>query len=456
MNATRTLIYSALLLFCSALGLAAGTLTLKAALQQLPKSLEWQSADLTYAAAGQSLNAARAATGLSLTVGGDAQAGVAVIGSSALNSPNAVSAGTTAASLSVNSSASLALLPWSAAFDGVRTATRAYDRAGLDLRDTRDTLAINLTQAYQNARIAQLDADNARSSEILAAQQLEVALKQQQNGQVSKDSLDNTRKLLENAKLTTLQATQNLELSRTQLFNTIGASDAGETLEPPTPVAATVKPLETLIQTALTQRTDVLKAISKVGDAEDALNVATRNRLLPSGSLGLSLGQGNGGTNLSSNLGINTGNLSVTGSTPLTGSNTTATSLTVSINASIAVVDPNADAKIRSASLSLDSSRKALESTRLAATLDLRQKHADALLQQRRYTVQQQSLSNAASALETTQKRLALGSVTALEVTQARQTVSQARRDLENQLGTLNLSIIRLENATGSYKGESP
>ena len=450
MNATRTMMYSALLLFGGTPSLAAGTLTLKGALQQLPNSLEWQSADLTYAAAGQSLNAARAATGLSLTVGGDAQAGVAVIGS------NQVSAGTTAASLSVSSSASLALLPWSAAFDGVRTATRAYDRAALDLRDTGNTLAINLSQAYQNARIAQLDANNVRSSETVAAQQLEVATAQQRNVQVSQDSLENTRRLLENAKLTTLQATQNLQLSRTQLWNAIGATDTSETLEPAKVLPLTLRPLETLIQTALTQRVDVQKAVSRVGDAEDAPNIATRIRLLPSGSVGLSLGQGSGGTGVSGNLGINTGNLRVTGSTPLTGSNTTATSLTVSVSANIAVFDPNADAKIRSASLSLDSSRKALESTRQAAVLDLRQKYADALLQQRRCTYQRQVLSNAISALETAKKRFALGSIAALEVTQAQQTVSQAQRDLESQLGTLNLSAIRLENASGTYKGESP
>lgn len=134
----------------------------------------------------------------------------------------------------------------------------------------------------------------------------------------------------------------------------------------------------------------------------------------------------------------------------------TATSLTVSVSANIAVFDPNADAKIRSASLSLDSSRKALESTRQAAVLDLRQKYADALLQQRRCTYQRQVLSNAISALETAKKRFALGSIAALEVTQAQQTVSQAQRDLESQLGTLNLSAIRLENASGTYKGESP
>lgn len=146
------------------------------------------------------------------------------------------------------------------------------------------------------------------------------------------------------------------------------------------------------------------KAISRFGDAEDALNVA---------------------------------------------------SLTVSLGANIAVFDLNADAKIRSASLSFDSSRKALESTRQAAVLDLRQKYADALLQQRRYTYQQQVLSKSVRALETAKRFLAVGSITALEVTQAQQTVSQAQRDLENQLGTLNLSTIRLENASGTYKGES-
>ena len=288
MNATRTMMYRALLLFGGIPSLAAGTLTLKGSLQQLPNSFEWQSADLTYAAAGQSLNAARAATGLSLPVGGDVQAGVAVIGSTQ------VSAGTTAASLNVSSSASLALLPWSAAFDGVHTATRSLNRAAFDLRDTRNTQAINLSQAYQNARIAQLDANNVRSSETVVAQQLEVA------------------------KLTTLQATQNLQLSRTQLWNAIGATDASETLESAKALPLTLRPLETLIQTALTQRVDVQKAVARVGDAEDALNIATRIRLLPSGSVGLSLGQGSGGTGILGNLGINTGKPSVTGSTPLT------------------------------------------------------------------------------------------------------------------------------------------
>ena len=215
--------------------------------------------------------------------------------------------------------------------------------------------------------------------------------------------------MLENAKLTTLQATQNLELSRTQLFNAVSSGDDGQTLDPPKLSPLALQPLETLIQTALSQRVDVQKAISRVGDVEDALNVATRSRLLPSGSLG----------------------------------------------ANIAVFDPNADAKIRSASLSFDPSRKALESTRQAAVLDLRRKYADAPLLQRRYPYQQQVLSKAVRALETAKKRLAVGSITALEVTQAQQTVSQAQRDLENQLGTLNLSAIRLENASGSYKGES-
>lgn len=450
MNTTRTLIYSAIILIGSSPGLAAGTLTLKSALQQLPNSLEWQSADLTYAAASQNLNAARGAAGLSLTVGGDAQAGVAVIGS-----PQ-VSAGATAASLNISSSASLALLPWSAAFDGVRTAIRSLNRAALDLRDTRNTLAIQLTQFYQNARIAMLDAENARLSERLATHQLEVASAQQKNGQATKDSLDNTRKLLENTKLTMLQAAQNLELSRMQLFNAILATDAGETLEPATPAPMVLQPLEALIQTGLTQRVDVQKALSRVGDAEDALNVATRNRLLPSGSLGLSFGQGNGGTGINANLGIATGNLSVTGSTPLTGSNTAATSLTVSISAHIAVFDPNADAKIRSVSLSLDSSRKALESTQLAAALDVRQKYADAALQSRRYTYQQQVLGNAVGALETARTRLALGSIAVLEVMQAQVTVAQAQRDLENQLGLKNSSDLRLKNSIGTYKGESP
>ncbi|NJK44149.1 MAG: TolC family protein [Pleurocapsa sp. SU_196_0] len=205
--------------------------------QQLPKSLEWQNADLTYQVAQRSLESARAAAGLKVSVGSDASASFPV------TTPNSGSSG----SVSVNASATLSVLPWSSAFDGVRSAERALYRAGLARTDARNTLALSATQQYFDARNAATTLENATRVENLNAQQLAVAQKQFQNGQVSKDSLETTRQNLETARLNTLQARQNAELARLQFFQTLGIPDAGETLETaPTPRALPTQSLEAL------------------------------------------------------------------------------------------------------------------------------------------------------------------------------------------------------------------
>jgi outer membrane protein TolC len=440
-------------LIAGSFGVAATPLTLNAALERLPNSLDWQSANLTYQAAQQSLNAARAAAGLTVGVGTDLTTGVTVIGTQSQQ------AGTSATSLSVSLNASLAILPWSSAYDNVRSATRALERAGFALRDTRNTLALNAVQAYQAARVAALDLTNAQAAEQIATQQVQIAQARAQNGQLSRDDLETARKNLENARLTTQQAQQTLEINRAQLFQTVALPDAGETLEPATARPVTTTPLETLVTAALTRRSDVIQAQSKVADAQDSLNVATRNRWLPNATLGANLGQGQSGSSIGTSLNVTQGNLTVSGSTPVTSASNAATSFTVSLSANINLFDPNADAKIRNAQLSLESAQKVLETTRQSAALDVRQKYSDASIQTRRVAFQQQVLQNAQAALETARTRFSLGSITALEVTQAQLTVAQAGRDLDNQIGTQALSTLRLDNALGTLeivKGANP
>lgn len=449
---TRAALLGVTLLGAS-VAVAATPLPLATALGRLPQGLDWQSADLTYATAQQSLNTARAAAGLTLNVGGSLNTGVAVLGN------QTTTAGTTATTASVSASASLALLPWSPIFDNVRSATRAFERAGLTLRDTRNTLTLNAVSAYQTARIATLDLQNARAAEAIATQQLQIAQARSQNGQLSRDDLETARKNLENARLTTQQAEQSLELARAQLFQAIASPDNGETLEPATARTLTTQTLDQLLNSGLGKRNDVLQAQSRVADAQDSLNVAVRGRWLPEATVGASLGQGQNGSSVGSSLNITQGSLSVTGSTPVTNSSTAASSFTVSLSANFNVFDPNADAKIRTAQVNLDSAQKLLEATRQTAALDIRQKYSDAVLQTRRLEYQRQVLQNAQNALETARTRLGLGTITALEVTQAQLTVQQAQRDLENQTATQLLSALRLENATGALeatKGVTP
>jgi outer membrane protein len=422
---------------------AAGALRLPDAIRQLPNSLEWQNAELTYQTAQRSLDSARAAAGLKVNVGTDASASFPV------TTPNNGSSGT----VSVNANASLSVLPWSSAYDGVRTAERALYRAALDRADTRNTLALNTAQNYFNARVGALDLENAKRAESLAAQQLTVAERQAQAGQVSKDSLETTRKNLENAKLTTLQAQQNADLTRLQLFQALSLPISADTLETaPQQRALPTGTLEALLAQALQRRADVQKAVSRVGDAEDSLRVAERDRWLPNATVTTSVGQGQGGSSVSGSLNVGQGTLTVSGSTPVTGTNTQPTSVTLGASLSIPLVNASADAKISSAQTSLESARKSLEATRQSASLDVRQKFNDATLQTRKLEYQKKVLENAQSALETAKKRFELGSITALEVTSAQNTVFQAGRDLEAQTATQQLSVYKLENAIGTLE----
>ncbi len=448
MTLRQFLTFSALGLIGFSPGLAAGTLTLQSVLAGLSQSLTWQSSDLTYAAAQRALDSARAAAGLKISAGTDGSLNVP------LNSSNGSSTSTTT-SLSLNASASLTVLPWSSNYDAVRTQERALYRAGLDRQDSRNTLALNAIQQYFNARVAALDLVNARSSEVVASQQTSVAEKQFQSGQLSKDSLETTRKNQQNAQVNTLQAQQNAELTRLQLFQTLNLSPNDSELST-TPAARAVPggTLETLIVGALTKRSDVLAAQSRVSDANDALQNAQRDRLLPSATVSASVGQnsssGSGGSSVTGSLNLGQGTATVSAQTPVTGTNTTPTSLTVSASLSVPIVSPAADAKISSAQNSLDSARKSLENTRQSAALDVRQKYNDATLQTRKLEYSRKVVSNAQSALEIAQKRLELGALTALDVTQAELTVKQAERDLEAQTVSQLLAVYRLENAVGT------
>jgi outer membrane protein len=443
MTTRRHLIATITTLIGVSVAFAAGTLRLPDALRQLPNSLEWQNAELTYQTAQRSLDSARAAAGLKVNVGTDASA------SFPLTTPNSGSSG----SVSVNANASLSVLPWSSTYDGVRSAERALFRAALDRTDTRNTLALNTVQNYFNARVAALDVENAKRAENLAAQQLTVAERQLQSGQVSRDSLENTRKTLENAKVTTLQAQQNAELTRLQLFQALSLPVSDDTLETaPQPRALPSGTLEALTARALQRRGDVQRAVSRVGDAEDSLRIAQRDRWLPNATVTTSVGQGQGGSSVSGSLNVGQGTLTVSGSTPVTGTNTQPTSVTVGASLSIPVVNGSADAKITSAQTSLESAKKSLEAARQSASLDVRQKFNDATLQTRKVEYQRKVLETAQNALETARKRFELGSITALEVTSAQNTVFQAQRDLETQTATQQLSVYKLENAIGALE----
>jgi outer membrane protein len=431
-----------ILLFCASAALAqTQSYTLPNAYRDLSNALEWQNADLAFQNAEQSLSTARAAVGLSSSVGADGN----------LTQPLGAT-GTSSQTVSIKASASLPVLPWAAQFDQVRSSERALERAALDRRDTRNTLYTTASQNYWNARLGGTDLENAALSQAIAAQQLQNAENQYKNGQISQDNLETTRRNFENTKLSTQQASQNLELARLQLWNTLSLSPTDALLETaPTLREMPQGTLAELQERHFNNRSDVLKALSRVADAEDSLGIANRDRAIPSATLSAGVGQ-QGGASLNSSLNFGTGNLSVNGSLPVVGGTSTSstpTNLTVGVSVSIPITAPSADAKIESAKKNVDSAKASLETTRRNARLDIQQKYSDALIQTRRVDIAQKTFDNAKNALETAQKRLSLGSQTALDVQNATLTQKQAARDLENQLATQHLSVLRFENALG-------
>jgi outer membrane protein len=435
-----------LLFFCSVLSTAAAVAqmqnySLSYAYRDLPNALEWQNADLSYQTAEQNLAAARAASGLSSNIGADGN-----------HTQPLGSTGNAGGTITIKASASLPVLPWAASFDQVRSSQRALDRAALDRRDSRNSLYITATQQYWNARIAAADLENANLSQSIAQQQLQNAENQFKNGQISPDSLENTRRNLENTKITALQSSQNLELARLQLWNTLSITPTEAALES-APVVRQMpqSSLADLQERHLSTRTDVQKATSRLADAEDNLGIANRDRAIPSATLSAGVSQQGGGS-LNSSLNFGTGSLSVSGSLPVVGASSTSatpTNLTVGVSVSIPITAPTADSKIETAKKNVESAKASLETTRRTARLDIQQKWSDALIQSRRTDVAQKTLENAKNSLETARQRLALGSQTALDVQNATLTMRQAARDLENQIATQHLAVMRLENALG-------
>jgi outer membrane protein len=422
------------------------------ALKALPNALDWRSADLTYATAQRNLEAAQAAAGFQVSGGTKYDFSQRIDTNS--QAQNA---------LQVSATASANVLPWSSAAAQIRLAERAFERAGLDLLDTRNTLAINLVNQYFTARGANIDLDLATANEKLAEAQVRVATAQLSAGQISREAFLTVQRNLETARSNTLTASSAREIARLNLFNTLNQAPNEASLnDAPTELETPKESVDALIQASLERRADVQKALSRVRDAEDTLSAAQLNRYLPPTSLTLGVGQyaGQTQTGLAFSAGINiqSGMASVNTSYPLVypaDPNVNipkATTFTLSASISLPIIAPSSDANISTAQTSLEAARAALESTRRSAVLDLRQKYNDAVTAKARLGVFRAALQAAQQTFETAKTRNANGTNTALDLETARIAVRQAERDLETGMVNQVLSVYRLQNALGTLK----
>ena len=433
----RPFIILGCLLLLSSPSLAQNTsFSLEDALIAVKSTPDWQVANLNYQTARRNLESAQAASGINLSASGS------------YNLSQPVSSSVTASSTgSVSLTAIVTVLPWSPAYDGIRNAQRALQRAELDLSDTQNSLTLNTISSYFAARIATFDVKLSEDGQKLSEALLRIANLKYQNGQTTITDVLTAEQNLANAQLTLLNAQNTVQINFASLGVNPGTtlSSAATNIEPPpgTP--------ETLATKALERRSDVLKARLKLQDAEDALRNAQRDRLVPNASLNLGYGQPTGGANISTSLNFQTGTASVTGTLPVTATLSTGTALTVWVSASFPIIAPASDAKINAAQTSLEVAKASLETTRRAAALDILGRYSEMMTARSRVKVAVSALETAQKTLETTAARNQAGLNTALEVQQSTLNLAQANRDLENSSTNAMISTYKLQIATGLF-----
>ena len=441
-----------LALFGAATAQTAPQLPLQPVLEFMPKTLDWRVADLNLDTAARQLDAARAAAGLNVAAGGRYD----------YSNRNVGGVNTDGGNLIVSVNASLTVLPWGPAFDAVRTATRSFERAALDRIDARNLIFLNAITLYYSTRIAIEDLELARGSETLSATQLKNADAQLKNGVINRDAYSNIQRAFEAARVTTLTAKNALEITKIGFFNAINqpVRDDVVLVTAPAELALPQGSTEVLVQTALTRRSDVLKAKSRVNDAEDALANANRDRLLPASSVSVGIGQFAGqtqtGASVNAGLNLQSGVVTSSASLPvvypaLPPNAQIGTTFTLSAQLSLPLLAPSSDAKIASAAASLEFAKAGLETAKRGADLDVRQRYNDALSAAARISVVKIGAQNARAALETAQTRLAAGLNTATDVESAKLSLRQAERDFENAVALQVNAVYRLQNALGVF-----
>ena len=433
----RPFIILGCLLLLSSPSLAQNTsFSLEDALIAVKSTPDWQVANLNYQTARRNLESAQAASGINLSASGS------------YNLSQPVSSSVTASSTgSVSLTAIVTVLPWSPAYDGIRNAQRALQRAELDLSDTQNSLTLNTISSYFAARIATFDVKLSEDGQKLSEALLRIANLKYQNGQTTITDVLTAEQNLANAQLTLLNAQNTVQINFASLGVNPGTtlSSAATNIEPPpgTP--------ETLATKALERRSDVLKARLKLQDAEDTLRNAQRDRLVPNASLHLGYGQPTGGANISTSLNFQIGTASVTGTLPVTATLSNSTALSISVSASFPILAPSSDAKINAARTGLEVAKASLETTRRAAALDILGRYSEMMTARSRVKVAVSALETAQKTLETTAARNQAGLNTALEVQQSTLNLAQANRDLENSSTNAMISTYKLQIATGLF-----
>ncbi len=419
--------------------------TLEESLRLLPQSAAWRASDQAFLIAERSVNVARGAAGLSVTVGGEANRSQVSSADPALNG--------TAFTGSINAQASITVLPWSPTFDAVRAAERNLERARLDLLENRSNLQLQLFSQYLQVQLATTDVKLAMQNQNFAEQRLKITQAQLEARTATREAVLSAEATARSAQTNARAALNAQNLSIRGFFATIGLPprDAvfSSVINAPK-LEITENNLGNKIIQARATRSDVRRAILAVREAEDALTIAQRDRWLPNLGINASIaGVGADGrptgTQVGANLNLGTGTIGVNGSYAPTTSNATAT--TISLQISIPLVAPSNDARIDTAQVSLNAAKLNLENAENTAALDIESKYYEYLAIAAQQEVAKANLSTAQRRTTDTQARLEAGLTNTLELEQAKLQEAQATREVQNASNQTVLAAYRLSSS---------
>lgn len=431
-------------------GVAAPTFGFQDALTGLSASAQYRQLQLTLAAAQVQAQAAQAATGFTAGVSGSAS-----YGSSTTTDSTGTATEGTSLSANLTASASLPVLPWSAANLSAQSAARSYAVAQVTFAQAVAALKTAVEQAYGRAVTAQLNLSIAQNSLTLSQRQLTQVTAFQANNNATVQSVQAAQAAVQTATVAVVSAQNELDSSRRALGTLVGRDLSAAVFDGnlASAVAGVALPAQQAALVAAQAFSPALASAQKaVTDAQTAVTTAERNRRLPAATVTAQYGPGSGTgrSGLSTSLNVQTGLLSASYSQPLSSASSSGSaSFALGLSASFNVLDPAADGALKVAQLQLQQAQVGVTVQQATLNQGLLDAYSAAQVAAQSILARVSSVTAYTTALDTARARLAAGLSTETDVLNAEIALAQALRDLNSAQIAALTTAAQLSALTG-------
>ncbi len=410
---------------------------------------------LTLSAAQAQNQAAQAATGVTAGLSGSVNYGSSTSTGSDTTGDTGAATSTSSLSASLTATASLPVLPWSAAALNAQTAARTYAAAQVTFAQAVAALRTSVEQAYGRAVTAQLNLSIAANNLTLAQRQLAQVQAFQANNNATVQSVQTAQAAVQTAQVTVQTAQNELDSARRALGTLVGRDLSAAVLSTDlsAALASTALPTQAAALTAAQAFSPALvSAQNAVTNAQAALTTAERNRRLPAATVTAQYGPGTSSarSGLSTSLNVQTGVLSASYTQPvLSGSSTGNASFALGLSASFNVLDPAADGTLKLAQVQVQQAQAAVTVQQATVSQALLDAYSAAQIAAQSILPRQTSVTAYTTALSTARARLAAGLSTETDVLNAEIALAQAQRDLNTAQINALTTAAQLSALTG-------